>query len=67
VVEQLQDRRAAGDFVIEHDDVPASDITDDRGDDDLVVSHALLSCHGDGHFEQTRERAGFLRVAQIWR
>ena len=64
-VEQLDDRPAGGDLVVEDDGALAGHVTDDRVDDDLVVGQSLLRAGGHGQTQQPGELGGGLGVAQV--
>ena len=66
-VQELDDRGAAGDLVVEHDDVAALHIANDRADRDPLVAVPLLRAGGYWQLKQPRERGRVLRVAQVRR
>src|SRR3954471_20055904 len=65
LVEQLDDRPAGGDLVVEDDRMLALDVTDDRVDDDPVVGQPLLAAGGDGEAQQPGEVRRGLGVAEV--
>ena len=61
-LQQLDDRAAGGDLVVEDDGPLAGDVADDRVDDDLVVGEPLLAAGRDG-----QARAAARRGSRSWR
>ena len=64
-VEELHDGAPLGDLVVQHDDVAALDVADDRADRHLVVVEALLGAGRHRYPEQPGEGRRLLGVAQV--
>src|SRR5262245_64381110 len=67
VAEQLDDRAALGDLVVDDDRVLARYVADDGADLDPVVFEALLRAHCDADAEKAGEGGGVLGIAEVRR
>jgi hypothetical protein len=64
-VQQLDQRGATGDLVVDDDDVPAGHVADDGADGHLVVAVPLLGARGHRQAQPAGERGRALGVAQV--
>ena len=67
MLQQLKDRAATGNFIVQHDHVPIAHLADQRGDAYRGVINALLGGSGHGQAQTLGKGSGIFGIAQIGR